>query len=127
MAVRIGFVALPYGIGSEGNSEKAAEMLTRVFDHGTVSNDVVQVLALRECRAQVTALRAQVTVLRAQVTVLRAQVTVLRAQVTVLRAQVTALRVHVTVLRLTVLRTHVTVGNVLHDCLVHTVTSTCVS
>ena len=29
MAVRIGFVALPYGIGSEGNSEKAAEMLTR--------------------------------------------------------------------------------------------------
>ena len=34
MAVRIGFVALPYGIGSEGNSEKAAEMLTRF--HATI-------------------------------------------------------------------------------------------
>jgi len=54
LGVRMGLVQRPYGVGIEPtDSLKASEQLAKLFDYGVIDDDLVQVMAVRECRYEV--------------------------------------------------------------------------
>eukprot|EP00293_Proteomonas_sulcata_P011925 CAMPEP_0184317974 /NCGR_PEP_ID=MMETSP1049-20130417/99842_1 /TAXON_ID=77928 /ORGANISM="Proteomonas sulcata, Strain CCMP704" /LENGTH=387 /DNA_ID=CAMNT_0026637563 /DNA_START=570 /DNA_END=1730 /DNA_ORIENTATION=- len=54
LAIRMGLVQRPYGIGIEPeDSLEASEQLSRMFDYAAIDDDLVQVMAVRECRMEI--------------------------------------------------------------------------